>query len=147
MNLGVWTDNILSFNCRRFSKTLKRVVTSVRFGWWTVQYKSLWNDFLRVNWIWSEILKIAKFMFSSPVGSLSSITPDSMSQEGPQRLLTKAFPTYLRIFLNNNAVAVWSQTYKVLLNAIITKTNTSRPHFPVNVSSFFKIYLLHLKFF
>lgn len=86
-------------------------------------------------------------MFSTPVGSLSSITPDSMSQEGPQRLLTKAFPTYLRIFLKNNAVAVCSQTYKVLLNAIIPKTNTSRPHFPVNVSSFFKIYLLHLKFF
>ena len=37
--------------------------------------------------------------------------------------------------MKNNAVAVHSQTYKALLNAIITKTNTSRPHFPANVSN------------
>lgn len=59
----------------------------------------------------------------------------------------KSFSHIFTNFLKNNAVAVCSQTYKVLLNAIIPKTNTSRPHFPVNVSSFFKIYLLHLKFF
>ena len=27
VNLGIWTDNILSFNSSRYSETLKRVVT------------------------------------------------------------------------------------------------------------------------
>ena len=46
-------------------------------------------------------------MFSAPVGSLSSITLDSMSQEGPQRQLTKAFSHIVTNFTKNNAVDVY----------------------------------------